>query len=139
MGETLKIEFITQNQEAMLSRLLIYYKRLPTLMRPQSVNKVLAERLLKCKPNRRSMKLSQIFNEVLDMYPDGVTIKDIDVMFNPDYQVDVLRILSEARKRKEYSVIWPGRCEDGKLIYGEEGYADYKVFTIDDYDITCVI
>lgn len=139
MGEVLRVEFVAQQQEAMLSRLLIYYKRLPALKESKSISKALAERLLKCKENRRSMKLGQIFNEVLDLYPDGVTVKDIDVMFNPDYQVDVLRILSEARKRKEYSVIWPGRCEDGKFIYGEEGYADYKVFTIDDYDITCVI
>ena len=95
--------------------------------------------MLKCKPNRRSMKLGQIFNTVLDQYPEGVVIKDIDVMFNPKYQVDVLKILSEARKRKRYSVVWPGRCEEGKLIYGEEGYPDYKVFEIENYDVTCVI
>ena len=72
------------------------------------------------------------------MNGDGVTIKDIDVMFNPDYKVDVLKILIATRKRKNYSVIWPGKFEDGKLIYGEEGYPDYKVFNIADYDITCV-
>ena len=60
------------------------------------------------------------------------------VMFNPEYKVDVLKILIAARKRKRYSVIWPGRLEDGKLIYAEEGYPDYKVFNIADYDITCV-
>ena len=74
------------------------------------------------RPDRRSMKLEQIFSEVLDLYPDHVTIKDIDVMFNPEYRVDVLKILISARKRKRYSVIWPGRFENGKLIYGEEGY-----------------
>ena len=52
--------------------------------------------------------------------------------------MDVLKILISARKRKRYSVIWPGRFENGKLIYGEEGYPDYKVYRIEDYDITCV-
>lgn len=84
------------------------------------------------------MKLEQIFNTVLDRYPDGVTIKDIDVLFNPAYKVDVLKILISARKRKQYSVVWPGKFEDGKLIYGEEGYADYKVFNIADYDIAFI-
>ena len=126
------------NEEAMLSRLLVYYEALQKMMEPKSVSKELAEGLLACKPNRRSMKLEQIFNSVLDKYPDGVTIKDIDVMFNPEYKVDVLKILIAARKRKRYSVIWPGRLEDGKLIYAEEGYSDYKVFNIADYDITCV-
>lgn len=125
--------------QAMLCRLIIYYKRLQQIQEPQSVSKALAEALLACKANRRSMKLGQIFNTVLDQYPEGVVIKDIDVMFNPEYQVDVLKILSEARKRKRYSVVWPGRCEEGKLIYGEEGYPDYKFFEIENYDVTCVI
>ena len=51
---------------------------------------------------------------------------------------DVLKILISARKRKRYCVIWPGEFEDGKLIYGEEGYADYKVYNIADYDITFI-
>ena len=60
-------------------------------------------------------------------------------MFNPDYKVDVLKILMAARKRKKYSMIWPGKCENGKLIYGEEGFSDYKIYDVEDYDITCVI
>lgn len=126
------------DEEAMLSRLLVYMKAIQKMLKPKSVSKELADGLLACKPNRRSMKLEQIFNTVLDKYPDGVTIKDIDVMFNPDYKVDVLKILISARKRKKYSVIWPGRFEDGKLIYGESGYSDYKTYSIADYDITFV-
>ena len=127
------------NEDAMLSRLLIYMKVIKKINEPKSVSKPLAEALLACKPNRRSMKLEQIFNNILDTLPDGVVIKDIDVLFNPDYQVDVLKILMASRKRKRYSVIWPGRCEEGKLIYGEEGFPDYKTYDIENYDITCVI
>ena len=127
-----------QNEEALLSRLHVYSRLMEKTNEPVSISKEFADELLACKAERRSMKLEQIFNTVLDRYPDGVTIKDIDVMFNPDYKVDVLKILIAARKRKGYSVIWPGRLEGGKLIYGEEGYPDYKVYEIADYDITCV-
>lgn len=137
MGNIMDYNQMTDG-EAMISRLLVYMKAIQKSLVPKSVSKELAEGILACKPNRRSMKLEQIFNAVLDKYPDGVTIKDIDVMFNPDYKVDVLKILIAARKRKKYSVIWPGRFEDGKLVYGEEGYSDYKVFNIADYDITFV-
>ena len=126
------------DEEAMLSRLLVYMRTIQRLLEPKSVSKELADGLLACRSNRRSMKLEQIFNTVLDRYPDDVTIKDIDVMFNPEYKVDVLKILVAARKRKRYSVVWPGRFEDGKLVYGEEGYPDYKVYKIEDYDITFV-
>lgn len=139
MGTIIEIEHLSPDQEAMISRLMIYYKKLKKVQEPRSVSKPLAEAILACKPNRRSMKLGQIFSTVLAQYPDGVIIKDIDVMFNPEYKVDVLKILQEARKQKPYSVVWPGRFEDGKLIYSEEGYPDYKVFNIDNYDITCVI
>ncbi len=132
------IDFIQVSNEESISRLIVYLKKIKKLIDPQSVSKEMADELLDCKPNRRGMKLEQIFNTVLDRYPDGVTIKDIDVMFNPEYKVDVLKILIAARKRKRYSVIWPGRLEDGKLIYGEEGYPDFKVYEIADYDITCV-
>ena len=124
---------------AMVSRLLIYMKAIQKMHELRSVSKPLAEALLECKPNRRSMKLEKIFNSVLDTLPDGVVIKDIDVLFNPDYKVDVLKILMASRKRKYYSVIWPGRCEEGKLIYSEEGFPDYKTYNIENYDITCVI
>lgn len=138
MGTVIELNSLP-NEDAMLSRLLIYMKVIKKINEPKSVSKPLAEALLACKPNRRSMKLEQIFNNVLDTLPDGVVIKDIDVLFNPDYKVDVLKILIASRKRKRYSVIWPGRCEDGKLIYSEEGFPDYKTYNIENYDITCVI
>lgn len=138
MGTIIEISRLP-DEEAQISRLLIYMKALKKLYEPQSVSKPLAEALLACRSNRRSMKMEQIFNIVLDTFPDGVVIKDLDVMFNPEYKVDVLKILIAARKRKRYSVIWPGRCENGKLIYSEEGYPDYKTYNIEDYDITCVI
>ena len=138
MGTIIEFHQVSDEQ-AMLNRLLVYFKAFQKMAEPRSVSKELAEGLLACKENRRSMKLEQIFNSVLDRYPDCVTIKDIDVLFNPDYKVDVLKILIAARKRKRYCVIWPGRFEDGKLIYAEEGYPDYKVYEIANYDITCVI
>lgn len=137
MGIVIDYHQLTDDNER-TSRLLVYYKAAHEKLKPLSVSKELAEELLSCKPNRRSMKLEQIFNMVLDRYPDGVTITDIDVLFNPEYQVDVLKILIAARKRKRYSVIWPGRYEDEKLIYAEEGYPDYKVYEIENYDISFV-
>jgi len=137
MGTVIEFHQVA-DEEAMLSRLVVYMKTIQKMLEPKSVSKELADGLLACKPNRRSIKLEQIFNTVLDRYPDSVTIKDIDVMFNPDYKVDVLKILIAARKRKKYSVVWPGRFENGKLVYGEEGYPDYKMFNIADYDITFV-
>ena len=60
-------------------------------------------------------------------------------MFNPDYKVDVLRIMADACKRKTFSIIWPGKCEDGRLFYAEDGSPDFKAFSVEDYDVTCIV
>lgn len=137
MGDILAVNQI-HNQDMSISRLLIYMKSIQQLDEPKSISKELADELLACAPKRRSIRMERIFYSVIMKYPDGVTVRDIDVMFNPEYKIDVLKILISVRKRKKYYVIWPGRYEDGKLIYGEEGFPDYKVYNIADYDITFV-
>ena len=104
-----------------------------------SINKRLAEELRKLKPTRRTMQLEKCFNKILDSLPEKVVIKDIDVMFNPAYMVDVIRILVEANKRHPFSLVWSGRYDDNRLLYSEEDLADYKAFEISDYDIVCVV
>lgn len=104
-----------------------------------SINKRLAEELRKLKPTRRTMQLEKCFNRILDSLPEKSVIKDIDVMFNPAYRVDVIRILVEAYKRRPFSLVWSGRYDDNRLLYGEEGLTDYRAYEISDYDIVCVV
>lgn len=103
------------------------------------INHVLAEKLSALKPRRRTMKLAACFEEILKTLPDDAVIKDFDVMFNPEYKVDVLKIMVDTCKRKPFSMIWPGKCEDGKLFYAEDGYPDFKTFSVENYDVTCII
>ena len=103
------------------------------------LNLLLAEKLVECRPNRRTMRIETFFNQILSQLPDGTVIKDFDVMFNPEYKVDVLRIMTVACKKKPFSVVWPGKCEDGKLFYAENGYPDFKVFSVEEYDVTCIV
>ena len=104
-----------------------------------SINHVLAEKLSVLKPKRRTMRLAACLEDILKTLPDNAVIKDFDVMFNPEYKVDILKIMVDACKRKPFSIIWPGRCEDGKLFYAEDGYPDFKCFSVEHYDVTCII
>ena len=120
MGEIIEYGNL-QRQKNTISRLLIYWTRIRELSsQPVSVSKQLSEKLQDVSPRSRTMRLASCFQSVLAQYPDNVVIKDIDVMFNPAYQVDVLKILTEARKSKPYSVIWPGRYENGTLYYSDK-------------------
>ena len=104
-----------------------------------SINMPLAEKLAGCRRNRRTMRIEMYFNQILEQLPDETVIKDFDVMFNPDYKVDVLKTMVDVCKRKPFSIIWPGKYEDGKLFYAEEGYQDFKVFSVEEYDVTCIV
>ena len=103
------------------------------------INIELAKKLASINQNRRTMRMEQYFQEILNDLPDYVVIKDFDVMFNPEYKIDVLRIMISTAKTKPFSVIWPGKYDNGKLVYAEEGFRDYKVFDVSKYDITCII
>lgn len=87
----------------------------------------------------RTMKMESILTGIITKLGDNPIIKDIDVMFNPEYQLDVLRTLINVSKKKSFMVIWPGTYKDGKLIYAQEDYRDYKSFDLNNYDITVVI
>lgn len=103
------------------------------------VNLLLAEKLAECRPNRRSMRIESFFNQIISHLPDGAVIKDFDVMFNPEYKIDVLRIMTVSCKKKPFSIIWPGKYENGKLFYAENGCPDFKAFSVEEYDITCIV
>ena len=104
-----------------------------------SLNKAIADELLKIKPIRRTMQLETCFNKILSGLPDNTIIEGIDVMFNPNYQIDILMMLIASNRIKPFRLIWPGRIENDRLIYSEEGYPDYRTFEISNYDIVCVI
>ncbi len=138
MGAVIESRNITDKQSAY--SLPIYINVPPeTASAAVSANKPLAAELISLTPARRTMQLEKCFIRLLETLPDFPVIKDIDVMFNPGYRVDVMKILISAYKRKPYSLIWSGRCSGGRLIYAEEGCADYRTYEISDYDIICII
>lgn len=134
------IEHLKFPKDTYINRLIIYQTLLTNdKEKVVPLNKALAADLVKWKPMRRTIQLEKCFVKILESLPDWPIIKDIDVMFNPAYKVDVMKVLISAYKQKPYSLVWPGTYADGKLIYSEEGYPDYRVYEIKDYDIMYVI
>lgn len=103
-----------------------------------SVGQLLAEALLNVEPRKRSRRFENIFQATIGQFPIGAVIKDIDVMFNPAYEIDVLRVLTTAYRKRPFSLIWPGGYTNEKLFYSEAQYEDYKEYAVANYDILCV-
>ncbi len=134
------VEYRKMPDRQTVFRLLIYSNAISGIASQAiAVNKPIAAELVDLKPSRRTMQLEKCFVKVLESLPEQPIIKDIDVLFNPAYKVDVMKLLSSAYKQKQFSLVWPGSYADGKLTYSEEGYPDYRVYEINDYDIMYVI
>lgn len=140
MGEIIISRRFSSDRTEGLLKPIIYCRKFPNV-EPEAVslNKLLAEALIEIKPKRRAIKIEKCFADILSTFPDGVIIKEFDVLFNPEYRVDVLKILVNACKTKPFSVWWPGTIQDNRLIYAEESYSDYKEYDVGMYDITCVV
>ena len=104
-----------------------------------ALNVSIAEKLINAKPSRQSFRLPSIIDSIIAALPENSMIKDFDVLFNPDYQIDVLQLLFAACRKKEFAILWPGTYSDGKLMYEETGYSDFKIYDLDKYDVTCIV
>lgn len=139
MGEIIKNTQISSYTDCSLKPVILCNCDSEVKQKAQSLNVILARKLNDIPLKSRTRKLEQCFIETLRDFDDNVIIKDFDVLFNPDYKIDAIAMMVSAYKKKSFSAIWPGKFEEGKLIYAEEGYSDYKIYDIGNYDITCVI
>jgi len=103
------------------------------------LNLVLAERLSKIDIDKRSLFVPEEFNNILDEIDGKVYLTSFEILFNPSYQIDVIKLIVEASRKRKIIVHWCGSYVDGKLLFATNEFADYHSYKIADYDITCVI
>ena len=140
MGRIIQYRQIqSENQVGIMKPVVYCDEKCCESLQQVALNEDLAALLIKIKPERRTMRIERCFQELLSNIPENSCIRDFDVLFNPAYKIDVLQLLIVANRSKAFSVLWPGTVTDGKLLYAEDGYADYKEYDIEQYDITCVI
>lgn len=103
------------------------------------LNVPIANELLKTQPKRRSLRLTGIVDAAIGKLPEGCIVKDFDVLFNPEYRIDVLQLFVGSCRKHPFSLLWPGTYSDGKLTYAEAGCPDFKQFDLKNYDVTCIV
>jgi hypothetical protein len=87
---------------------------------------VLSQRLLDTLRRQVAVTAPQALDDLLA--GDGPLLVDhIELLFDPLLQVDPLRGLKLASRRRRLLVIWPGRLADGAhLTYAEPGHPEYR-------------
>lgn len=104
-----------------------------------SLNKLLAETLLKIEPNTRTQF---VFDEVMKIViatQAPVFLTDYEMLFDPRYNIDVIKLFCEMSRRVKIVIKWCGTLQDNRLVYATPAYKDFHSYNIYDYDIICVI
>ena len=84
---------------------------------------------------------ANITTTVLQLIPDGslIFLTDYEMLFDPRYELDVIKLFCEIARYNKLIVKWCGSFADDSLIYAEPGYDDYAKYKISDYESTCVV
>lgn len=100
-----------------------------------SLGKELASRLMRYPECKREKIVKTELDEILlnNKY-ERILIKDIDILFNPTYKLNVLKYLCNLGRKKIIIVLWNGKIKDDYIQYSQIDYKDYNKYLIKDYD-----
>ncbi|MCM8899932.1 BREX-3 system P-loop-containing protein BrxF [Caldicoprobacter algeriensis] len=100
---------------------------------------VVSEQLCRLpKEQRKKMVADIVINTVKKEPSKSIVLENIDVLFSPEYSLDVIRTLQLAGKNKRLLVIWAGEYEDGMLTYAKPDCPDFHRYEIRNYGVSCI-
>jgi hypothetical protein len=103
-----------------------------------SLNSLLARELYKKECEWKYTDITTIFINLMPV-STPVYLTDYEMLFDPRYKLDVMRLFCEASRHNKLIVKWCGNFDNDTLTYAQPGYDDYSKYKISDYKITCVI
>jgi len=94
-----------------------------------NLNLRLSEELLEVPVNRRSRKVSQLVDRIVnETEGDILCLEHIELLFQPQLQQDPMRILENISRNKVILVGWNGEYENGSLTYAEPEHPEYRQY-----------
>jgi hypothetical protein len=106
---------------------------------PLNLNIKLAEALVIFPQAQRSRRANDEIMSIASQCQKPILLEDYEILFDPRYEIDAIKVFTEIARRQKVIVKWCGRVNGNVLEYATPEYKDYHSFRIQDYDITCVI
>jgi hypothetical protein len=92
----------------------------------------LSGRLLELSEKERSMGLSRLMAEAIDLSPSDVVLLDnIELLFEPKLKANPLELLKALSKTRTVIASWPGHVEGTHLVYANLRHPEYRRYDID--------
>lgn len=104
-----------------------------------NIGLMLGERIYKAKEEGAPVKISNELDAILGEELNDITLTNTDILFSPEYELDVIKLLLLVGRNQRLYVEWPGEIAGEKLTYSEPGRFDFKEYNIKDYVDTYVV
>lgn len=103
-----------------------------------SLNKELSFSL-KDIPNEKRISSVQIETQrIISETGSSVLLSDFEMLFDPRYKLDVLKLFCEVSRTTRLAVKWCGTLGADALEYAEPQYPDHQIFNLANYTVICV-
>lgn len=104
-----------------------------------NIGLMLSERMYKAKADGSPVNIANELDAILGEEHRDITIANCDVLFSPEYELDVIKLLLQVGRNQRLYLQWPGEIAGEKLTYSEPGRFDFKEYNIKDYVDTYVV
>ena len=101
------------------------------------INIELSKRLLSFAPDERPARVEGELRKILNG-PDPMFLTDFEMLFDPRYEIDILKIFCERARFAAIAVRWPGRSTSDKLTYAGPEAPDHHEYDCSKYQIRLV-
>ena len=88
--------------------------------------------------SRNSKVIDELNNILTRAQTEHILVKNLDMLFNPEYKLNVLKYFINLSRNRLIFIEWPGKLKSRELEYSEINYPDYQKYNVDDYKIVLI-
>lgn len=104
----------------------------------------LSRRMLELTARQRKLRLAGLLEEVVadalaagepsasEPVPGWILLDNIEIVFEPSFEQDPLRLLQGLSRHRVVVAAWPGAVADGWLSYAEPGHPEHRRYLVAD-------
>lgn len=104
-----------------------------------NIGLMLSERMYRAKIDGLPINIAIELDAILGEKNHDITLANTDILFMPEYELDVIKLLLQVGRNQRLYLKWPGEISGVKLTYSEPGRFDFKEYNIKDYIDTYVV
>jgi hypothetical protein len=104
-----------------------------------NVGLLLGERLFMAKTECSSVSITRELDAILSEEHRDIILTNTDILFAPEYGLDVIKLLLQLGRNQRFYLPWPGEIDGERLTYSEPDRFDYKEYNVKDYVDTYVV